>query len=734
VAVGPTHFDFRCKKGKNAGRIKFDAKFSQIIKLGIRGTKLVCNLEHNLTERMYLYNMYLLDGKNRTRSEMSKTFDNQLLNMGLFDKVRYGRNPCNESSVHLDEGKPKEKPAEQPSSPLYNLHSASDKDIHKLDPADKRFVSMQDIAVHHPDAASIEAFNWSKLKNSIDLSKLQNTNQEEDQPLVASDSKLNEQKDIMVQIARSLARASTSKPVDFQKLNEKQDLRKMVWEETDCVHIDVTISMANIANASLQFCVWANKTTEEKGTHKIILESKLIGETYINVATWFKEHTGEKYSDQSKVKSFETKLWLHGINVGSIKGDICVTTSPYLRQLVCGVLTESGMGKNRSAFIKDEEEQASKLIYRTSPKIKQMIKLKDDLISCVYQHLGKTKNKAKNKLISVDNIKRILNELKVELEKSDKTSMTSFVYENKGELLIAQQNLIEVGRHLTEVLDEMDEELKELYFRNGLIVLNRGELFLSNLSFSDKQKLNVDSKGKDSATKSKSLKFKVKLGLSYQRLLYECLVISLNILNQKVRLAHAGPAEVRARLHRVLLRLRLLPHPRVPQSAQPLLQRRGRGRRGRLQKVRRRGTGCQADRAVQQRVPLNLRLGERVLLLPERPAGVCGEPGLPQRRPRAGPLEEEVHEARVGLLLLHHAALQLHPARRGDQGRDSLRRHPGLPEDHQDVHPGAQEQRREDLPRLADRSLHRDAGQPAAARSVLQHRAAADQVRPGHAA
>ena len=587
VAVGPTHFDFRCKKGKNAGRLKFDAKFSQIIKLEIRGTKLVCNLEHNLTERMYLYNMYLLDGKNRTRSEMSKTFDNQLLNMGLFDKGRFGKNPSNEGSVHLEDGKPKDKLVEQPSSPLHTLQSASEKELHKLDGAERRFVSMQDIAVHHAEAPPPrDGFNWSKLKNTIDKGRLKELNEEDSEPQQEFDAKLNEQKDLMVEIARSLARVSTSKPVDFQKINEKQDLRKMVWEESDCVHIDVTISMANIANASLQFCVWANKTTEEKGTHKIVLESKLIGETYINVSTWFKEHTGEKYSHQSKIKPFDTKLWLHGINVGAIKGDICVTTSPYLRQLVCGVLTESGMGKNRSAFIKDEEEQASKLVYRTSPKIKQMIKLKDELISCVYQHLGKTKNKAKNKLITVDNIKRILNELKVELEKSDKTSMTSFVYENKGELLVAQQNLIEVGRHLTEVLDEMDEGLKELYFRNGLIVLNRGELFLSNLSFSDKQKLHVDSKGKDSSTKSKSLKFKTKLGLSYQRLLYECLVISLNILNQKVRAAHPGPAEVRARLHRVLLRLRLLQNPRVPQGAEPLLQRRGRGGRGRLQKGR----------------------------------------------------------------------------------------------------------------------------------------------------
>lgn len=90
IAVGPTHFDFKTGNDKLAGRVKFDLKLSQVIEMEITSTTLICNMEENLTERFYLYNMYLLDGKKRTRSEMSSTFENTSLNMAVIDRGKYG--------------------------------------------------------------------------------------------------------------------------------------------------------------------------------------------------------------------------------------------------------------------------------------------------------------------------------------------------------------------------------------------------------------------------------------------------------------------------------------------------------------------------------------------------------------------------------------------------------------------------------------------------------------------
>ena len=501
----------------------------------IKSTQLVGQLEQNLIERFYLYNMYLLDGKNRTRSEMSKTFENNYLNMALFDRERYGK-----SYDDLDRSKEKDRSLDkiQSEQQLKNSEHSSQNLITKFERAadQKKRTSIYDLSNENNQNQAINDGkpHWAKFRSIIEASRQDPDHPVEPQEIELLDNDANHQKDLMIQIAKSLAKVSSSRLMDHQKLTEKQDQRKVTWENDECVVIEVVMSMRSIANSSLQFCLWANKTTEEKGQHKIVFESKLIGEAYINVSTMFKEHSSEKYAEQSRVKTFDTKLWLHGICVGAIKGEIMVKTSPYLRQLVCGVLTEKGMGKNSSAFIKDEEEERKKLVYKESDKIKQINKLKDQLISSVYEHLGKKKNKSKKNQVTIPQLKSLLTNLKIELEKSDRQSATSFIYESKGELLVGQKAFIDVGRHLSDVLDEIDEELKELYFRNALIVLDRGELALANMGFSEKQKAFVKSKGTDNNSKSKSLKYRTKLALNYQRLLYECLVISLNILNQRV--------------------------------------------------------------------------------------------------------------------------------------------------------------------------------------------------------
>lgn len=377
-----------------------------------------------------------------------------------------------------------------------------------------------------------EKFTWQMLRSIIQEGKLQGNKD----GLVKPEGEANKsQSDLMLQIAKSLAKVANIKSVDYQKINEKQDHRNMLWNDPESVWIKVSLNMSDIASTSLQFCVWAYKTTEDKKQNKITFESKIVGETYINLSTMFKDHSNDQFSRQKKPKEYNTKLWLHGICVGSVKGVIEVETSPYLRQLVCGVLTELGLAKSSIVLIKDEEEEKSKLNMILNPKLKLLNETKDELISSVYFHLGKTKKKKKGVgKVTIEHIKDLLKTLKIELEKTDKHSMICYVYQYKGEMYRAQELFIELGKHLSDFCDEIDEDLKELYFRNTLNVLDRGELSLDSMGFSEKQIDQIKEQGVENCFKKGTIKTKLKVSLEYQRLLYDCLFISLNILSQKV--------------------------------------------------------------------------------------------------------------------------------------------------------------------------------------------------------
>lgn len=400
-----------------------------------------------------------------------------------------------------------------------------------------------------------EKFTWQMLRSIIQEGKL-NGNRE---GLAKPEGENNKsQSDLMLQIAKSLAKVANIKSVDYQKMNEKQDHRNMLWNDPESVWIKVALNMSDIASTSLQFCVWAYKTTEDKKLNKITFESKIVGETYINLSTMFKDHSNDQFGRQKKPKEFNTKLWLHGICVGNVKGVIEVETSPYLRQLVCGVLTELGLAKSSIVLMKDEEEEKSKLNMTLNPKLKRLNETKDELISSVYLHLGKTKEKKGNVKVTIGHIKKQLEIIKAELERSDKHSMVSFIYQYKGEMYRAQELFIELGKHLSDFCDEIDEDMKELYFRDTLNVLDRGELSLDSMGFSDKQKEQIKEQGAENCFKKGTVKIKLKVSLEYQRLLYDCLFISLNILSQKVHFSDVGPSEIRERLHRILFCLCVL--------------------------------------------------------------------------------------------------------------------------------------------------------------------------------
>lgn len=119
---------------------------------------------------------------------------------------------------------------------------------------------------------------------------------------------------------------------------------------------------------------------------------------------------------------------------------------------------------------------------------------------------------------------------------------SSFFYQNEAELFQSQNTLIELGTHLLNFADEMDENLRELYYDLLTLLCNREELNLHSMGFDQSNYeylLNIGSKMSfqkgESKGKSviKTLAFKMKIGLSYQNFLYDSLLMVLYKFTQK---------------------------------------------------------------------------------------------------------------------------------------------------------------------------------------------------------
>lgn len=325
------------------------------------------------------------------------------------------------------------------------------------------------------------------------------------------------------------------------------------------------ISISEVQNSNLHFNIWASKVIEDPNTNKKTLESKVACETYISLGMVFKDHSLEKFTVQTKRKAFERKLWLFGHHVGDVEGEISITAEPFLRQLFCGVMTENGLSKHSGVLLNAGTEDKS-IKLKVSPKIKAMLKLKDDLVNHVYKHLGKTtaKSQVNDRPAKIKEIKNLLDSLSQELLRSEKISMVSYLYDSAGELVKSQEILISVGDHLAEYSSEIDEELRQSYLKNIVHVLDRGELYLNSLGFSpEQQKEILNAKGAGSYS-SKAITIRVQIGIAYQKLLYTVLLMSLEILANKVHcVAYEGTAGVREVVHRVRVRVQLLQSTRV---------------------------------------------------------------------------------------------------------------------------------------------------------------------------
>ena len=108
------------------------------------------------------------------------------------------------------------------------------------------------------------------------------------------------------------------------------------------------------------------------------------------------------------------------------------------------------------------------------------------------------------------------------LEFSEKTSMISLIYDSKASLMRAQAILIEIGEHMLEFCQQVDQFLRERYYKILVAVLDRGELDLGQMEINS-----------DDQYDAKLFANKKTLAAAFQRFIYRTLVHATKRINAK---------------------------------------------------------------------------------------------------------------------------------------------------------------------------------------------------------
>ena len=119
----------------------------------------------------------------------------------------------------------------------------------------------------------------------------------------------------------------------------------------------------------------------------------------------------------------------------------------------------------------------------------------------------------------------VCKELSEIIQTSEKHSMISFIYENEGSLRHAQSVLIDLGMHLLEFCDFVNEFATERYYKILEELLRRAELDLAQIKIEDIM---------NKSTASKKLYDKnCQMAAQYQLFMYQLLKKSTDNMRRK---------------------------------------------------------------------------------------------------------------------------------------------------------------------------------------------------------
>lgn len=132
---------------------------------------------------------------------------------------------------------------------------------------------------------------------------------------------------------------------------------------------------------------------------------------------------------KNKESKFDSKIWLHGITKGNIKGSVYIQCSPIIRQAICGVNTEkTKVQKSVSVIFNDLMGTKRNIKLR---KMREELKILDDLKKSLedneFNILGKNQNNKTGKMKEeIDDMKENLTKMLSILQKTEFSTMICF--------------------------------------------------------------------------------------------------------------------------------------------------------------------------------------------------------------------------------------------------------------------------------------------------------------------
>ncbi|CAD8207514.1 unnamed protein product [Paramecium octaurelia] len=291
----------------------------------------------------------------------------------------------------------------------------------------------------------------------------------------------------------------------LQKPQQLQSNKQIVWNDSK-VEMEVEVPLIEITSSSIQISLWH---TSKDGKKEIECEA------YVNLNYALTQKT--EYIIDKGIKSYKIdwkqnnrRAWNHGVQEGMLNYHLEIILPFHLKQQIVGVRTDKGVS------------QGTRVINQAKASIKEIQQLSSAGQGLLdLQYIILSKSEPDQNLITQQN--GYINQIVENLKLSHKQSMVCFEYKTQQDLFSSQKLLIDLAIRLLETADQQQEQLREQYYAILKLLMNRGELSLSQLGFSDQTQ----------KTDEKLLKFKMDIGLSYQVFLQKGLSTTLEKLKQK---------------------------------------------------------------------------------------------------------------------------------------------------------------------------------------------------------
>lgn len=181
----------------------------------------------------------------------------------------------------------------------------------------------------------------------------------------------------------------------------------------------------------------------------------------------------------SVLKTFHENIFWEGKEVGKVEGIIEIKKIPLIRQVMCGVHTESGFDIS-SVYLNMESTKSLKLPQvDTSPaELKILAIQKTNLLQSFLKLTGLTHSSSR------DLTNQILNSMKIiesTLEKSFKESCLYYNYYSNRDLYDSQKIMLDIGINIIKLMESFDLEQRVKAFRILNLLNNRAEFDLGTL-------------------------------------------------------------------------------------------------------------------------------------------------------------------------------------------------------------------------------------------------------------